>query len=94
MNTLRAEHRLSAILSADAVGYSRLVSRDEVVASRRVGESRESIAALVSEHAGRVVDAVGDNLLAEFGSVVDAVRCAVAIQNELGVIPRHVVQPG
>jgi len=84
VNTLRAEHRLSAILSADAVGYSRLVSRDEVVASRRVSESRESIAALVSEHAGRVVDAVGDNVLAEFGSVVDAVGCAVAIQNELG----------
>jgi len=84
MSTPRAEHRLSAILSADAVGYSRLVSRDDVLASRRMGESRARIGALVSEHAGRIVDAVGDNLLAEFGSVADAVGCAVAIQGDLG----------
>jgi predicted ATPase/class 3 adenylate cyclase len=84
MSAPRAKHRLSAILSADAVGYSRLVSRDEMVATRRIGESRECIAALVSGHDGRVVDAVGDNLLAEFGSVADAVGCAVAIQADLG----------
>jgi predicted ATPase/class 3 adenylate cyclase len=85
MSTPRATHRLSAILSADAVGYSRLVSRDERVANRRMDESRKRIAALVAEHDGRVVDAVGDNLLAEFGSVGTAVACAVAIQSELGV---------
>ena len=84
MNATRAKHRLSAILSADAVGYSRLVSRDGLIANRRMGESRASIAALVSGHDGRVVDAVGDNLLAEFGSVADAVGCAVAIQADLG----------
>lgn len=84
MSDLQPEHRLSAILCADAVGYSRLVSRDEVAANRRMREARERIAAAVGTHAGRVVDAVGDNLLAEFGSVADAVGCAVAFQAELG----------
>jgi predicted ATPase/class 3 adenylate cyclase len=79
-----AERRLSAILSADAVGYSRLVSRDGVLATRRIGESRERIGRLVAEHAGRVVDAVGDNLLSEFRSAAEAVACAVAIQADLG----------
>ncbi len=84
MSTPHASHRLSAILSADAVGYSRLVSRDERVANRRMSESRERIAVFVAEHDGRVVDAVGDNLLAEFGSAGTAVECAVAIQADLG----------
>ena len=80
----QAERRLAAMLSADAVGYSRLVSQDEVLATRHMGECRERIGTWVGEHGGRVVDAVGDNLLAEFRSAADAVRCAIAVQAGLG----------
>jgi adenylate cyclase len=77
------KRKLAAILSADAVGYSRLMAKDEVATLRTLEAHRNAIAALVRQHDGRVVDAVGDNLLAEFGSVVDAVSSAVAIQAEL-----------
>jgi TolB-like protein/class 3 adenylate cyclase len=77
------ERRLAAILSADAVGYSRLMAQDEEGTARMLGACRHLISDLVGQRAGRVVDAPGDNLLAEFPSVVDAVRCAVGIQEEL-----------
>ncbi len=79
----RTERRLAAILSADVVGYSRLMAADEAGTVERVKGSRDLMAGLVRQHGGRVVDAVGDNLLAEFPSVVDAVACAVATQQEL-----------
>ncbi len=77
------ERRLAALLSADAVGYSRLTAADEEVALRTVDAHREVLADRVRAHAGRVVDAVGDNLLAEFPSVVEAVRAAVEAQAAL-----------
>jgi adenylate cyclase len=77
--------KLTAILSADVAGYSRLMGEDEEATVRTVTVYRDVIAALVQQHHGRVVDSPGDNLLAEFASVVDAVQCAVAIQRELGL---------
>ena len=77
------ERRLAAILSADVEGYSRLMGDDEVATVRTITEYRDVIASSVARHAGRVVDAPGDNVLAEFSSVVDAVESAVEIQREL-----------
>jgi adenylate cyclase len=79
------KRKLAAILSADAVGYSRLMSADEVATLRTLEAHRNVMTALIRQHDGRVVDAVGDNLLAEFGSVVDAVSSAVEIQASLAV---------
>jgi len=81
MNTERAKRKLTAILSADVKGYSRLMSRDEEATVKTLKQHRGTISGLVSEHRGRVVDSPGDNILAEFGSVVNAVKCAV--NNEL-----------
>ena len=78
------ERRLAAILSADGEGYSRLMGEDEPATVRAITEYRAVIASAVSSRGGRVVDAPGDNVLAEFSSVVDAVQCAVEIQRELG----------
>jgi adenylate cyclase len=75
--------KLTAILSADVEGYSRLMSQDEVGTVRTLNAYREAISNLVQQYRGRVVDAPGDNLLAEFSSIVDAVNCAVEIQREL-----------
>src|SRR2546423_9108296 len=77
------ERKLAAILSADVEGYSRRMTEDETATVRTITEYREVIAAAVVGHNGRVVDAPGDNVLAEFASVVDAVECAVEIQGEL-----------
>jgi len=76
----RLERRLSAIISADAVGYSRLMNEDEAHTVSAITEHRNLIAGLVARSRGRVVDALGDNVLAEFASVVDALECAVEIQ--------------
>jgi adenylate cyclase len=81
------ERRLAAILSADAVGYSRLMAEDEVAAVRAVQGCRDEMDRQIREHRGRVVDSPGDNLLAEFRSATDAVTCAVAIQETLGHQP-------
>ena len=75
--------KLTAILSADVKGYSRLISEDEEATVRTLTAYREVMASLIQEHRGRVVDSPGDNLLAEFASVMDAVQCAAAIQHEL-----------
>jgi len=83
MTEERARRKLSGILSADAVGYSRLMEEDEASTIRTLEDSKELMANLIQQYSGRVVDAPGDNLLAEFGSVVDATECAVKIQNEL-----------
>ena len=74
------ERKLAAILSGDVEGYSRLMGDDEVATVRILTEYREAIGSAVARHGGRVVDAPGDNVLAEFPSVVDAVQCAVEIQ--------------
>jgi len=77
------KRKLTAILSADAVGYSRLMGDDEEATIRTLTEYRDAITALVNQHKGRVVDSPGDNVLAEFASVVDAVKCAVETQNQI-----------
>jgi len=83
MGEERAKRKLSAILSADVKGYSRLMADDEEATVRTINAYREVITNLIQAYNGRVVDAKGDNVLAEFPSVVDAVRCAVEIQKEL-----------
>jgi adenylate cyclase len=77
------KRKLTSILSADAVGYSRLMEDDEEATVRTLTSYREVIATLIKQHNGMVVDSPGDNLLAEFVSVVDAVQCAVSVQNEI-----------
>ncbi len=77
------ERKLTAILSADVEGYSRLMGEDEEATIRTLTFYRQVMGALIPLHRGRVVDSPGDNLLAEFGSVVDAVKCAVVIQTTL-----------
>jgi len=79
----RAKRKLSGILSADAVGYSRLMQADEAFTISTLEDSKKLMSALIDQFKGRVVDAPGDNLLAEFSSVVDATECAVKIQQEL-----------
>jgi len=77
------QRKLTAILSADVKGYSRLMGADDEATVRTLTAHRAVMAALIQQHRGRVVDSPGDNLLAEFASVVDAVQCAVEIQREL-----------
>jgi len=83
MTTQEVKRKLTAILSADVKGYSRLMGEDEVGTIRTLNAYKEVMADLIQHHNGRVVDAIGDNLLAEFASVVDTVQCAVEIQKEL-----------
>ncbi len=77
------ERKLAAILSADIVGYSRLMSEDEDETVRRLAAYRTEITNLVSEHRGRVVDFTGDNFLADFPTATDAVEAAAEIQRVL-----------
>jgi TolB-like protein/class 3 adenylate cyclase/cytoskeletal protein CcmA (bactofilin family) len=77
------KRRLTAILSADVVGYSRLMGEDEAATVRTITNYRDIIADLIAQHRGRMVDSPGDNVLAEFASVVDAAQCAVAVQKEI-----------
>src|SRR5512136_997005 len=77
------QRQLKAILSADVKDYSRLMSTDEMWTIHTLKDYRALIASHVRSHLGRVVDSPGDNLLAEFGSVVHAVECAVEIQRNL-----------
>ena len=74
------DRKLAAILSADVVGYSRLMAEDEAATIRTLRDYRDQIAMRVGQHRGRVVDAPGDNVLAEFPTALDAVRAAVEIQ--------------
>src|SRR4030042_6421932 len=85
MTTQEVKRKLAAILSADVKGYSRLMGEDEVGTIHTLNAYKEMMANLIQQHHGRVVDAPGDNLLAEFGSIVDAVKCGVEIQKELKV---------
>ncbi len=77
------KRKLTAILSADAVEYSRLMGEDEEATVRTITAYREVLTSLIQQYNGKVLDSPGDNLLAEFVSVVDAVQCAVAIQKEI-----------
>jgi len=79
----RAKRKLSAILSADVKGYSRLMQEDDLLTIRTLEDYRSLMAEVIVKYRGRVVDSPGDNVLAEFPSVVDAVESAVEIQKEL-----------
>ena len=77
------KRKLTAILSADVAGYSRLVGEDDIATVQLLGNCREMITSCTVRYRGRVIDSAGDNLLSEFKSVVDAVQCAVEIQRKL-----------
>ena len=77
------KRKLTAIFSADVVGYSRLMGEDEAATVKTLETYKQIMFSLIKQHRGRVIDSPGDNLLAEFASVVDAVQCGVAVQNEL-----------
>jgi TolB-like protein/class 3 adenylate cyclase/tetratricopeptide (TPR) repeat protein len=88
----RVERKLAAILAADVVGYSRLVGADEAGTIARLRALRkELIEPLIADYRGRVVKLMGDGALVEFASAVDAVECAVAIQQ--GVVERQASDP-
>jgi len=79
----RIKRKLTAILSADVKGYSRLMGEDELSTVRTLEDYRTVMAGIIQKYRGRVVDSPGDNVLAEFASAVDAVESAVQIQNNL-----------
>jgi TolB-like protein len=84
----RVERRLTTILAADVAGYSRLTGLDEEGTHARLQDHLQSLLEpKIAEHRGRIVKRTGDGLLAEFGSVVDAVRCAVDVQE--GMVQRN-----
>ena len=83
----RVEHRFAVIMCADVVGYSRLMGIDEEGTLASLNAVRRNLFdPTIAEHKGRIVRAMGDGLLVEFNSVVDAVRCAVKVQSEM---PQH-----
>jgi adenylate cyclase len=83
MATDEVKRKLSAIFSADVEGYSRLMGEDELATVETLTTYKETMRKLIKQYRGRVVDSTGDNLLAEFISVVDAVQCAVEVQQVL-----------
>ncbi|SDD69401.1 adenylate cyclase [Bradyrhizobium brasilense] len=92
MTDHRVERRLAAILAADVAGYSRLTGLDEEGTHVRLRECLRGLAdPKISEHRGKVVKHTGDGMLAEFGSIVDAVRCAIEVQR--GMAERNATVP-
>src|SRR5512139_3963309 len=83
MTTQEFKRKLTAILSADVKSYSRLMGADEEATVRTLQAYKEVMASSIQHHRGRVVGTAGDSVLAEFASVVDAVQCAVEIQQVL-----------
>jgi TolB-like protein/class 3 adenylate cyclase/Flp pilus assembly protein TadD len=83
MATGDVKRKLTAIFSADVEGYSRLMEEDELATVETLTSHKGIMRKLIRQYRGRVVDSTGDNLLAEFGSVVDAVQCAVEVQQVL-----------
>ena len=77
------ERKLAAIFAADVAGYSRLMGQDEAGTMRALTAHREVMDRLIAQHRGRIANTAGDSVLAEFPSVVDAVRCAVEVQEQL-----------
>jgi len=83
MTTQEVKRKLAAILSADVKGYSRLMGEDEVATLKTLSAYFQIMTTLIQKYQGRVLNIAGDNLLADFESVVDAVQCGVEIQKEL-----------
>src|SRR6202790_193468 len=81
---MASTRRLTAILAADVAGYSRLMGADEEGTHERLkAHLRDLIEPKIAEHRGRIVKNTGDGFLAEFASIVDAVRCAVEVQRAM-----------
>ncbi|MDH3236445.1 MAG: adenylate/guanylate cyclase domain-containing protein, partial [Alphaproteobacteria bacterium] len=85
MTAETAHRKLTTILAADVAGYSRLMAADEEATHRTLSAYRTIIFDLLKKHQGRLVDTAGDSVLADFSSAVEAVRCAISIQEELAV---------
>ena len=79
----KVPRRLAAILAADIAGYSALMGADEAETVRSLKEHQSVVFPIIKEHGGRIIDTAGDGILAEFGSVVNAAECAVAIQRTM-----------
>ena len=86
------KRKLTTILAADVEGYSRLMSADEEATLKTLKTYREIINGLISRHGGRIFGAAGDSVVAEFGSAVEAVRCAIAIPQPLTLRTDGVVE--
>src|SRR5277367_3581760 len=93
---MAVNRRLVAVFAADVEGYSRLMGADEVGTLKGLTECRAILDRFIGEHRGRIANTAGDSVLAEFGSAMDAVQCAVAAQAALveantGVAPdKHI----
>src|SRR5215831_12512796 len=83
MEEVQVERRLAAILVADIAGYSRLMAEDEAATVTAIKGHQAVVLPLVEAYGGRIQDTAGDGILAEFRSVLQAVECAVAIQNTM-----------
>jgi adenylate cyclase len=83
MTTQDFKRKLTAVFSADVVGYGRLMGEDEAATVQTLEIYKGVMFTLIKQHRARVIDSPGDNLLAEFASVVDAVQCAVPVQKEI-----------
>src|SRR3954454_673000 len=79
----RVERRLTTIMVADVVEYSRLMQVDDEATLAALSGCQAIVVALIAEHRGRIVNMVGDSILAEFPSVADCLRCAVALQRAI-----------
>ncbi|MGO4838398.1 adenylate/guanylate cyclase domain-containing protein, partial [Rhizobiaceae sp. 2RAB30] len=90
MPVVRVERRLAAIMATDIVGYSRLIETDETRTLNTIRTLRSQVIdPLIADHRGRIVKLMGDGAIIEFGSVVDAVACAVALQEGTAVQQRE-----
>ena len=88
MTEERINRKLAAILAADVVGYSRLMGADEAGTLTALKQHRQTVFdPAVSAHNGRIVKLIGDGTIVEFGSVVDAVNCALSVQRSSGLLP-------
>ena len=83
MRDEKFKRKLTAILSADATGYSRLMGQDDVATVQLLKRCQKIMDDVIRQHHGRIIDSPGDNLLAEFPSVVEAAKCALVIQDSL-----------
>src|SRR5436190_3025344 len=81
---IETKRRLAAIFAADVEGYSRLMGADEVATLDSLTACREVLDGLIATYRGRIANTAGDSVLAEFGSAVDAVKCAMEAQDALG----------
>jgi adenylate cyclase len=83
---MAVSRKLVAVFAADVEGYSRLMGADEVATLKGLTERRAILDRLIGEHRGRIANTAGDSVLAEFGSAMDAVQCAVEAQTALAKV--------